>query len=153
MIAPLQSSSRLISMARVAGQYGHGAYMIRSLTTSHRLNGEINEPDARSALMRCLKTTKVQICGQLYQKFKEMGRKRYRDVPAEGITTEAIYFDNFSLVGQGKGTVVLVPGSPGYFTHFTSLIEYLTRREVRVIAPNFPSKFSASFNSRAGLNQ
>lgn len=130
------SSSRLLSVVRVAG---HRSNVIRTLITSQR--NDQSEVDARSALALCLKNTNVQICGPLYQKYKELGWKRYRDVPAEGIATKASYFDNISLVGQSRGTVVMVPGSPGYFTHFTSLIEFLTKRGVRVIAPNFPSKF------------
>lgn len=99
-------------------------------------------PDASKEYPTCVKTTKVQICGELYQEFKDLGRKRYRDAPKEGITTSAVYFDNRELVGEkpASGTVVMLPGSPGYFTHFSALIALMTSRGVRVVVPNLPSK-------------
>lgn len=91
----------------------------------------------------CIKTTKIEICGQLYQSLKEKGFKLYQDVPINGIETEATFFDNSSIVSRGSvssiPTVVIFPGSPGYIHHFSSLIGHLTSQGVRVVSLNFPT--------------
>lgn len=87
----------------------------------------------------CIKRINVQVCGTLYQKFKNRGYKRYKNCPDNGINTDITYFDNIPMVNEYESTLVILPGTPGYIHHFESLIGYLTHHNVRIIAINFPS--------------
>ncbi|KAI1304183.1 hypothetical protein HDE_01853 [Halotydeus destructor] len=110
------------------------------LLTSRSLGTKVDrDSDLSSEFRDCVKKTKVQICGDLWAQYKGLGRKRYRDAPPGGLTTEAEYFDNGCLVGHSSPTVLMVHGSPGSYGHFSSLIKQLTKLGVRVISPNLPT--------------
>ncbi|KAI1304145.1 hypothetical protein HDE_01979 [Halotydeus destructor] len=79
------------------------------------------------------------ICGQVWRDYREQGFKRYQDAPAQGVSLMAEYYDNAVHVGTSTDkTVLMLHGAPGNYQHFSSLISHLTKRGVRVIAPNFP---------------
>lgn len=83
--------------------------------------------------------SRIEICGELYQKLKVSGVKRYRNAPVNGIVAEASYFDNGPFVGERTTlTVLALHGAPGHFNDFSELCSYFTGKGVRVIAPNFP---------------
>lgn len=114
------------------------------VSATSKVQGSKNESrlDARKEFPTCVKKTNVQICGDLYQEYKALGFKRYVDAPRDGLAVEAEFFDNRELVGSSPpATVLMVPGSPGYYTHYSYLISHLTNLGVRVISPNLPSEF------------
>lgn len=110
-----------------------------------KISDEEQFSNFKATFPTCIKTMKIEICGQLYQSFKEKGFRLYQDVPMNGIETEATFFDNSSIVSRTSGsvssipTIVIFPGSPGYIHHFSSLIGHLTSQGVRVISLNFPT--------------
>ena len=97
-------------------------------------------------LTTCIRNANVQICGDLYAKYRESGIKRFNKAPRDGISVNAEFFDNRLIVGEGNGTVLMLPGAPGHFSHFTSLIGELNSLGVRVVAPNFPGECNTQFS-------
>ena len=81
------------------------------------------------------------ICGEIYRRLRDEGHRRFRDAPADGLTSvRARYFDNINYVGgAAKRRVLMLHGTPGNHLHFSSLIKHLTDDGVRVIAPHFPN--------------
>lgn len=93
----------------------------------------------------CQKKSEVQIFGSVWQKFKDLGFKRYEDAPPHGILTPTSYFDTGDLIRGSSGsssnngyipTAVLIHGSPGSVDHFSTLVDSLTEKGIRVICPS-----------------
>lgn len=82
-------------------------------------------------------TKPLRICGNLYQTFKD--QTMYRDAPVDGVSVTANYFDNLHLLtSKPKSTLVMLHGAPGSNKDFEPLINQLTQRNHRIIAPDFP---------------
>lgn len=82
-------------------------------------------------------TRPLRICGQLYQSFKD--QTAYRNAPVEGVSVTASYFDNLHLLQSNpKSTLLMLHGAPGSHKDFEPLINQLTQRNHRIIAPDFP---------------
>ena len=91
----------------------------------------------------CQKIRDVQVFGDVWQKFKAVGFKRYQDAPLHGVRTQASYFDTGDLIRGSFGnniasipTAVLIHGSPGSVDHFSTLIDSMTEKGIRVICPS-----------------
>lgn len=88
----------------------------------------------------CIKKTEVQIFGSVWQKYKSLGYKRYFDAPEHGILTPASYFDTGDVIRGSSSsyvpTAVLIHGSPGSVDHFSSLVDSMTEKGIRVICPS-----------------
>lgn len=79
----------------------------------------------------------LRICGKLYQTLKD--QTAYRDAPVEGVSVTATYFDNHhQLSSEPRSTLLMLHGAPGSHRDFEPLIKQLTRRNHRIIAPDFP---------------
>lgn len=82
-------------------------------------------------------TRPLQICGKLYQTLKD--ETTYRDAPIEGVSVTAKYFDNQHLLSsEPKSTLLMLHGAPGSHKDFEPLINRLSEKNHRIIAPDFP---------------
>lgn len=88
------------------------------------------------------KQLKINACGKLYN---ELSRSiLFRGAPKKrGINFTVQYYDSLELLEpierRSRAPIVcLLHGAPGHYKDYSSLINFLTLRGVRVIAPNFP---------------
>ncbi|RWS27069.1 DUF1057 domain containing protein-like protein [Leptotrombidium deliense] len=90
-----------------------------------------------SALKECkyqVKNVSVQTCGPLYSKWKSK-KSLYKNAPLHGLNLDVEYADT----GYSNSPVVLcLHGAPGTHGDFGLLMNHLSTKKVRVIAPNFP---------------
>jgi hypothetical protein len=92
----------------------------------------------------CLKKADVNICSSVWQQYKSLGYKRYKDIPDHGVSLTATYFDSLPVVSSPlkdssqTPTILLIHGSPGSVDHFSSLIDCMTEKGVRVVCPFLP---------------
>ncbi|RWS12211.1 DUF1057 domain containing protein-like protein, partial [Dinothrombium tinctorium] len=81
-----------------------------------------------------IKKVEIETCGPLYQKWKSK-KRLYRKAPESGLKLNVEYADTGCLNGPN---VLCLHGAPGGHSDFGQLITYFSRKNVRVIAPNFP---------------
>lgn len=102
-----------------------------------------------SSLYKSKKRVKINACGELYNELSAKRPWLYSKAPKNcGINFEIDYYDSLELIktvnNSSPPTVCLLHGAPGSFKDYEHLIEYLTSKGVRVIAPNFPP-YSATY--------
>lgn len=90
------------------------------------------------------KHIKIKACAGIYTRLAKSQPKLFASTTNnEGIDFVVRYYDSAERLSQedlqDAPTVCLLHGAPGTYEDFASLIDYLTTRNVRVIAPNFPT--------------
>lgn len=90
------------------------------------------------------KHIKIKACAGLYNRLAKLQPKLFSATTNDdGIEFVVKYYDSAErLSGEdltNAPVVCLLHGAPGTYEDFASLIDYLTTRKVRVIAPNFPT--------------
>lgn len=96
------------------------------------------------------KQLEINVCGKLYADLAREKPLLYGSAPKDkGINFTVHYYDSQDFLSAAERlkapTVCLLHGAPGHYKDFASLINFLTVRGVRVIAPNFPD-YSATFD-------
>lgn len=91
---------------------------------------------------RCNKQIEIKACGRLYSELVKSSPILFSGAPKdEGIVFKVDYYDSIDMISchlQEAPTVCLLHGAPGHYEDFASLINSLTIRGIRVVAPNFP---------------
>ena len=118
----------------------------------------INDEQEKLLLnLNCNKRIKINTCGSLFEQLAKDHPSLYASAPVtKGIDFVVSYYDNLSVLQASSSnqkrtndssllTVCLLHGAPGHYKDFASLINYLTSRNVRIVAPNFPD-YSATFD-------
>lgn len=99
------------------------------------------------------KIVKINACGELYNELARTKPHLFGTSPkGRGIDFDVQYYDSLDLiryparVGEAAEppVVCLLHGAPGHYKDFSSLMTYLTAKNIRVVAPNFPD-YSATF--------
>lgn len=84
----------------------------------------------------------LKICGNLYADWADLGRRRYKGAPPEGISVMVEFADNGLQLkkhnSEEQSSVLILPGAPGSHQDFSTLINHLTKLGVRCVALNFP---------------
>uniref|UniRef100_A0A6G1SAX3 AB hydrolase-1 domain-containing protein n=1 Tax=Aceria tosichella TaxID=561515 RepID=A0A6G1SAX3_9ACAR len=89
---------------------------------------------------RCKKQIEIRACGRLYSELVKSNPILFSGAPkGDGILFKVDYYDSIDMVNfRQVPTICLLHGSPGQYEDFASLINFLTIRGYRVLAPNFP---------------
>lgn len=96
------------------------------------------------------KTVKINACGRVFTELATTKPHLYGTAPkGKGIDFQVQYYDYQDLIEATHRrpeapVVCLLHGAPGHYKDFASLINYLTIKGIRVVAPNFPD-YSATF--------
>jgi len=95
------------------------------------------------------KRLKVNACGKLYEELCASKPSLYAGAPkTRGIDFQLSYYDSLEALDpkcrHGAPVVCLLHGAPGHYKDFVHLINHLTSKGFRVIAPNFPD-YSVTF--------
>lgn len=96
----------------------------------------------------CHKRVQINACGEIYDELSKTRPSLYKHAPKKtGIDFVVDYYDSLPSNDQAHNdapVVCLLHGAPGNYRDFNSMIEYLAKKGVRVIAPNFPD-YTATF--------
>ncbi|RWS00009.1 DUF1057 domain containing protein-like protein [Dinothrombium tinctorium] len=103
-------------------------------TVSSRSFTNISEPIDSKTYHNNVKKIQIETCGELYKKWKKT-KRIYRNAPENGLKLIVEYADSGD---KQRPTVLCIHGSPGSCQVFASLINYLSAKNFRVIAPNLP---------------
>lgn len=87
------------------------------------------------------KRVEVNACGSISKGCQRTLLPRFSP-NHRGINFNIEYYDSNGALEPAPGTrppvVCMLHGAPGHYTDYSSLIDYLTKKNIRVIAPNFP---------------
>lgn len=120
----------------------------KNMLETNQATGEtiLDEQERLLSNSRGNKEITVHACGKLYTELRKTKPHLYSNSPEEGIDFKVRYYDSLDLVCNPSSTsdvsviptVCLLHGAPGHYKDYASLINFLTARRVRVIAPCFP---------------
>lgn len=121
--------------------------LIRYVNTACGFNGSEGGPNNLD--IQGIKRMVVNACSDFYKDSSKSKPNPSEATPRDaGIDFEIEYYDSLELLQGETNTqlpvVCLLHGAPGHYKDYTSLINFLTSKGVRVVAPNFPD-YSATF--------
>lgn len=95
-----------------------------------------------------VKTVQINTCSSLYQNWAKTKKLLYAKA-LDGLTIPVEYADNIDILSlnekQSFVTILALHGAPGSHEDFKPYIQYFTRKNIRVIVPNYPGLFLFSF--------
>lgn len=82
----------------------------------------------------------IEVCSDLYNKWKH-DKSWIHNVPRKAITTKIDYIDTKPNSGSDYPIILCLHGAPGSHSDFALLRERLRDYPIRIICPNWPSKY------------
>lgn len=97
-----------------------------------------------------VKSVTINTCSSLYQNWAKTKKLLYAKA-LNGLTIPVEYADNIDILSPNEKrsfvTILALHGAPGSHEDFKSYIQHFTRKNIRIIVPNYPGLFLFSFLS------
>lgn len=149
---------RPIDLVNISQPSRHLCKLMSSLRRTFS-NGSVAQTSISHEQQKLLSDSKgnkqvdINVRGKVYAELAKTRPVLFGSAPKNaGINFTVKYYDSVDLVkssgrvnGANLTTVCLLHGAPGHYKDYASLINYLTHRGIRVIAPNFPD-YSATLD-------